>query len=76
MAPSDDAGARGAGKGLLDKSSTSQLVLLGDAEYEAGIARIRAAADAARERGEVLVLRSELRLWATTGHARVAAART
>jgi ubiquinone/menaquinone biosynthesis C-methylase UbiE len=54
-------------RGSLAKESTSQLLLLEDEEYEAGIARIRAAAEEARTRGEDLKLRANLRLYATFG---------
>lgn len=45
-------------RGLLDRTSKSQLLLLTDAEYEAGLRRITA---------EQPVLRADLRLFATTG---------
>jgi len=53
-------------EGRLDKDWTSQLSVLSDAEFAAGVARIRAAARAAEARGEELVLESDLRLFATT----------
>jgi ubiquinone/menaquinone biosynthesis C-methylase UbiE len=53
-------------EGRLDKSSTSQLTVLSDADFAAGVARVRAAARAAEARGEELVLTSDLRLFATT----------
>ena len=53
--------------GLLDKSSTSQLALLDDAEYEAGIARLRTDIAAAAPRGERLMLDTDVRLHAATG---------
>ena len=43
---------------LLDRTSKSQLLLLTDAEYEAGLCRLTA---------EQPVLRADLRLFATTG---------
>jgi ubiquinone/menaquinone biosynthesis C-methylase UbiE len=52
--------------GRLDKSWTSQLTVLSDAEFAAGIARIRQAAADAEARGEDFVLESDLRLFATT----------
>jgi ubiquinone/menaquinone biosynthesis C-methylase UbiE len=52
--------------GLLDQRSTSQLTLLTDAQYAAGIARIRAACADADARGSDLMLSSDVRLWATT----------
>jgi ubiquinone/menaquinone biosynthesis C-methylase UbiE len=45
-------------RGLLDRTSNSQLLLLTDAEYEAGLRRITT---------EQPVLRADLRLFATTG---------
>ena len=45
-------------RGLLDRTSKSQLLLLTDAEYEAGLCRLTA---------EQPVLRADLRLFATTG---------
>jgi ubiquinone/menaquinone biosynthesis C-methylase UbiE len=52
---------------LLAKTSTSQLSLLGDAEYRRGIERIRRDLDAAEAAGETLRLTGDLRLWATLG---------
>ena len=46
--------------GYLDRAVTSQLSLLSDAEYAAGLRRIEAA-------GEELVLVSDLRIWGTVG---------
>jgi ubiquinone/menaquinone biosynthesis C-methylase UbiE len=53
-------------EGRLDKGWTSQLTQLTDAEFAAGVARLRAAAAAVAARGEELVLRADLRLYATT----------
>lgn len=53
-------------QGRLDKSWTSQLSVLSDAEFEAGVARLRAAAADAESRGEELWLEADLRLFATT----------
>ena len=53
-------------RGMLDRRSTSQLTLLTDAQYDAGIARIRAASVEADAWGSELKLSSDLRLWATT----------
>lgn len=53
-------------EGRLDKSWTSQLTVLSDAEFDAGVARVRAAAHAAEARGEDFILASDLRLYATT----------
>jgi hypothetical protein len=52
-------------EGRLDKSWTSQLTQLTDAEHAEGVAKLRAAAEARAERGEELVLRADLRLYAT-----------
>lgn len=51
-------------RGFLDRSSTSQLLVISQAEYDAGIARM-AAADAGADGG--LTLRSDLRLYGTIG---------
>ena len=53
--------------GYLDKHVTSQLALLSDEQYAAGLERI-AAAESEAGGGPALVLRADLRLWATTGH--------
>jgi len=53
--------------GQLDKSTTSQLSILSDAEYQAGIDRVRRDIDAAQARGSVLELAIDLRLYATVG---------
>lgn len=50
----------------LGRSSTSQLSLLSDAAYAAGIERIRRDAAAAEARGDTLRLVADLRLYATT----------
>jgi ubiquinone/menaquinone biosynthesis C-methylase UbiE/GNAT superfamily N-acetyltransferase len=47
-------------RGYLDRRSTSQLMVIDDAEYEAGLARLRATEP---------VLHAEIRLYATTGWA-------
>lgn len=54
-----------ADRGLLERSSTSQLMVIPDEEYHAGVARIRAARPGAGEREPTL--RADLRLYATTG---------
>jgi ubiquinone/menaquinone biosynthesis C-methylase UbiE len=54
-------------QGRLAKASTSQLTVLSDAEYDAGMARLRAEAERREARGEELVLEADLRLFATTG---------
>lgn len=50
----------------LDKNWTSQLTVLTDAEFASGVARIRAAAQDAESRGAEFLLKSDLRLYATT----------
>ncbi len=55
---------------MMWKLATSQLALLPDREYAAGLARIRAAAESARAEGRVLYLESDLELMATTGRRR------
>lgn len=54
-------------QGVLDKRFTSQLTLLSEADYRAGIARIEAEARSAEARGEVLELRTDVHLFATIG---------
>ncbi|HKG94635.1 MAG TPA: methyltransferase domain-containing protein [Gemmatimonadaceae bacterium] len=49
---------------LLERTSTSQLMVIGDEEYAQGVARVRAAARAA---GAGFRLSADLRLYATTG---------
>ena len=61
--------SRAARDGRLEKGWTSQLALLSDAEFEAGLARLRDAAQAAERRGEELWLEGDMRLFATTGRA-------
>jgi SAM-dependent methyltransferase len=52
---------------LLAKHVTSQLAVLSDADYEAGLARVRDDATAAEARGQTLRLISDLYLYATFG---------
>jgi ubiquinone/menaquinone biosynthesis C-methylase UbiE len=52
-------------RGMLDRSSTSQLMVIDDAAYERGIAGLEAAQEALGEAD--LMLRADLRLYATTG---------
>lgn len=54
-------------RNLLARSVTSQLAILSEAEYEAGIARIRADLASAEARGEDLRLKTDLYLYATFG---------
>lgn len=51
---------------LLDRTSTSQLMVIADEEYAAGVERVRAAA---RDAGPGFRLTADLRLYATTGRA-------
>jgi SAM-dependent methyltransferase len=61
-------GARAAlEQGRLEKSVTSQLSLLTDAEYRHGLDRVREAVASAEVRGDSLFLRADLRLYATFG---------
>jgi SAM-dependent methyltransferase len=53
-------------RGLLDKSSTSQLADLPDGVYERGVAAIRDAMAKAEERGEELRVPWDLRMWGTS----------
>lgn len=53
--------------GYLDRGTTSQLTLLSDDAYREGMARLTRSADEAERRGETLVLRSDLHLYATVG---------
>ena len=54
-------------EGKLDKGVTSQLALLTDEEYRAGIEGVKRDIAAAKGRGEALRFETDLRLWATTG---------
>ncbi len=54
-------------RGILGKSTTSQLAELTDADYARGIDAIRAAIDLAASRGEELEVVADLRLYVTTG---------
>ncbi len=54
--------------GRLAKSTTSQLAVLPDEEYEAGMARLKNDIDSAEARGETLTIGADLRLYATTAH--------
>lgn len=51
-------------RGFLDRTSTSQMMVIPDGEYEAGLQRILAADTAAQN---PRILRSDLRLYATVG---------
>jgi SAM-dependent methyltransferase len=53
--------------GKLAKHTTSQLAILSDAEYGAGIARIERELARAEAAGETLLLRADLRLYASIG---------
>jgi ubiquinone/menaquinone biosynthesis C-methylase UbiE len=54
-------------RGLVERSFSSQLAVLSDDEFDAGVSRIRDAMDAATREGDELMLGSELHLYATTG---------
>jgi SAM-dependent methyltransferase len=54
-------------RGLVDRSFSSQLTVLSDEEFDAGVARIREAMKEAEQRGDELQLISELHLYAVTG---------
>ena len=54
-------------RGLVARSFSSQLTVLSNAEYDAGVARIREAMTDAEKNGGELMLASELHLFATTG---------
>jgi ubiquinone/menaquinone biosynthesis C-methylase UbiE len=51
---------------MMQRSGTSQLALLSEEEYAAGIRRIRADGEHARAEGRTLILETELELMATT----------
>ena len=53
-------------RGLLDRSATSQLMILSEGEYREGLESVRAAMVAAGREGGDLVLAANLRLFATT----------
>jgi len=57
----------------LEKSATSQLLVLTDAQYERGLDRICTAIESAEARGEILYLTADLRLYATFGSVAAAA---
>jgi SAM-dependent methyltransferase len=54
-------------QGRLDKTATSQLSVLTDAEYQRGMARIHADLEGAEAKGQTLLLKADLRLYATSG---------
>ena len=54
-------------RGLVARSFTSQLAVLSEEEFDAGVSRLREEMDAAAQRGGELTLASELHLFATTG---------
>ena len=53
--------------GIFEKTSTSQLIVLSDEEFKAGMDRIRRDEEVEKEKGKELLLTSDLRLYATTG---------
>ena len=54
-------------QGRLEKTATSQLSVLTDEQYQRGMQRINADIEHAEEKGEILLLTSDLRLYETTG---------
>lgn len=54
-------------QGRLDKTSTSQLAVLTEEQYQQGMQKIQIETERAEEKGEVLFLTSNLRLYETTG---------
>jgi hypothetical protein len=59
------AAREGLARGRLAKTATSQLSVLTDVEYDAGIARVEQAIADAEQRGASLYLSADLRLYAT-----------
>jgi ubiquinone/menaquinone biosynthesis C-methylase UbiE len=57
-------------KGLLAKTSTSQLALLTDEEYNLGINRVQRDIQTSEAAGNALTIYADLRLYSTTGWAR------
>ncbi len=55
---------------MMQKDGTSQLALLSDEAYAAGVAKIRAAAECAHAEDRTLYLETDLELMATTGRLR------
>ena len=53
--------------GQLAKATTSQLTILTDEEYDAGIKRLAADIEVADASGKNLTIGADLRLYATTG---------
>lgn len=54
-------------QGRLDKTATSQLSVLTDAEYQRGMERIRVDIERAETQGQTLFLTADLRLYGTSG---------
>jgi len=54
-------------RNLVDRSVTSQLMILSEQEYQDGLNRIRTAMEAAAAKGEDLTLTTDVRLYATVG---------
>ena len=54
-------------QGRLDKTATSQLSVLTDAEYQHGMERIRVDIERAEAKGQILFLTADLRLYGTSG---------
>jgi ubiquinone/menaquinone biosynthesis C-methylase UbiE len=54
-------------QGRLEKTSTSQLSVLTDSQYQLGMERIREEIKRAEEKGQILFLSADLRLYGTSG---------
>jgi len=52
---------------FLEKNSCSQLILLSDEAYQAGLNRMRAAVTEANTRGETIIFSTEIKNWMTYG---------
>jgi SAM-dependent methyltransferase len=54
-------------QGRLDKTATSQLSILTDAEYQRGMEQVHADMEHAKAKGQTLLLAAEIRLYGTSG---------
>jgi ubiquinone/menaquinone biosynthesis C-methylase UbiE len=52
---------------FLEKNSCSQLILLSDEAYQAGLTRIRSAVAEAKAKGKDIVFNTEIKIWMTHG---------
>jgi hypothetical protein len=52
---------------FLEKGSCSQLILLSDEAYQAGLARMRAAVAEAQANGKDIIFSTEIKNWMTYG---------